>query len=411
MKVLMLGWEFPPYYSGGLGVATKNIAEALVQHGSDITFAIPFFIFQNVKDSLHDLPFTVTGHQPKSKIRMAQFTTTLSSPYISAEKYAQEYESWCTDAGVSSGFAMYGKNLFAEIERYAQEMESFVQENHFDILHAHDWITFHAALRIKEHLNIPFVAHVHATEIDRTGANPNPEIYQREQTSLQAADHIIAVSNHTKQMLIKWYELPSEKIEVVHNGIEDNTQTVPNVLHTDQKTILFLGRLTIQKGPDWFLKIAKKVLEQRQDVQFILGGMGDMLPHLLSEIYQNNLSDHVFCLGFLNGHDREYAFAAADAYVMPSVSEPFGLSAVEAAQRGVPVILSHQSGVKEVISHSLCADFWDVKKMAHHILAVLEYSPLQNMLSQKAAQEISAVTWHEQVKKILQLYTHLSPLS
>ncbi len=409
MKVLMLGWEFPPFYSGGLGVATKNIAEALANHGGDITFAIPFFIYKNVQDGVHDLPFELTSTRLGSfSYDVKQIPTAISSPYISEEQYRAEYESMFTDAGISSGFGVYGASLFMEIERYAQEMEQFVQGKHFDILHAHDWITFHAALRIKQHLNIPFVAHVHATEMDRTGSNPNQDIYERERESLHAADHIIAVSNHTKNVLIEHYGLPADKIEVVHNGVEALEYEKPPVLSHDKKTVLFLGRLTIQKGPDWFLRIAKRVLDHSPDVQFIIGGTGDMMPRLMSEILQDGLSNNVFCLGFLGGKDKEYAFASADVYVMPSVSEPFGLTAVEAAQRGVPVVLSHQSGAKEVLSHSLAADFWDTDKMANHILAVLEYSPLQKMLSEKAEEQVNQLSWHEQVKGIIKLYQSLS---
>src|SRR6185295_5293584 len=367
MKVLMLGWEFPPYHSGGLGVASRNIAEALAQQGVEITLALPFFIFDKVGTAnSSDRSFALAGHELRN-ISVSTFPTSIVSPYTSA----QEYLNICTDAGISSGFYLYGRTLFAEVERYALEMEHFVRGKDFELIHAHDWITFAAALRVKEQLGIPFIAHVHATEYDRTGGNPTPEIFAREKMSLEAAEQLIAVSNYTKNILVQKYSINPEKISVVHNGVEHISEEIPLQLQNDEKTVLFLGRLTVQKGPDWFLKIAERVLAYRQDVQFVIGGVGEMLPTLLQEIARKNLSHRIFCLGFLNALDREKAFALADVYVMPSVSEPFGLSAVEAAQRGIPVILSHQSGVKEVLSHSLTADFWDTDKMANHILAIL----------------------------------------
>ncbi|MBI5414183.1 glycosyltransferase family 4 protein [Candidatus Peregrinibacteria bacterium] len=400
MRILMLGWEFPPFYSGGLGVASKSIAEAIASHGINVTFAIPYFVFDKVrKNDLGNLPFELVSGKLES-FTWYSVPTAIKSPYISEDEYATVFE----DAGVSSGFHMYGASLFAEIERYAQEMEKFVEGKHFDIIHAHDWITFHAARRIKKRLGIPFIAHVHATEFDRTGNHPNQAIYDMERESLEDAEKIIAVSNYTKGILMAHYGIPGEKIEVVHNGREEIQTSRDRILHREKKTVLFLGRLTLQKGPDWFVKIAEKVLSYRKDVEFIIGGTGDMMGKILNEILQKGLQENVFCLGFLGEEDREYAFASADVYVMPSVSEPFGLSAVEAAQRGIPVILSHQSGAKEVISHSLCADFWDIEKMANHILAVLEYSPLSKMLSEKSGQEVARLSWKEQVKKIIQMY-------
>ncbi len=406
MKLLMLGWEFPPLHSGGLGVATKNIAEALTENGVNVCFALPKFVYTQWKEKGSDHPpFEVVSHQPNFEV--VKIASTLQTPYATVTEYEEFYRQMIEEGNVST---LYGNNLFAEIERYAIEMEHLAKQREFSLVHAHDWLTFPAAMRVKKQQDKPYVAHIHATEIDRTGGDVNQEIYDRERKGLEAADKIIAVSEYTKQILHKHYGLKHKDISVVHNGTEKNDKGFRWIdpRFKEKKRVLFLGRLTLQKGPDWFVKIAKKVIEKDHNVEFLMAGTGNMLPDILKEVAACGLSNHVIPLGFLNEAQREEAFTHTDLYVMPSVSEPFGLSAVEAAQRGIPVVISKQSGVKEVLQNSLVADFWDVDKMAHLILSSLHYHKLHKTLSHKAENELQSLTWKSQTAKMHEEYKKLS---
>lgn len=398
MKLLMLGWEFPPLHSGGLGVATKNLAMALSNRGVLICFTLPHFAYKKWKEKGGTEPgFEVAAHEYPTEFEMMQIKSSLVTPYMTEEAYTNLYNKIDSDES-GGGNNLYGSNLFEEVERYAHEIENMAKGRNFNMVHAHDWLTFPAAMRVKKNQDQPFVAQIHATEIDRSGENPNEEIFKREREGLEAADKIITVSHYTKKILQKHYGLKKKDIAVVHNGVERKTSNhrKPAPRFHEKKTVLFLGRLVMQKGPDWFVKIAKKVIEKEQNVQFLIAGTGHMMPQVLNEITHHGLLQHVIPLGFLNEESREKAFRMTDVYVMPSVSEPFGLSAVEAAQRGIPTVISKQSGVKEVLGHSLAADFWDVDKMAHLILAALHYNPLHKTLSQKAEKELDHLTWDRQ---------------
>jgi glycosyltransferase involved in cell wall biosynthesis len=406
-KLLMLGWEFPPLHSGGLGVATKNLAMALSDQGVPICFALPHFAFKKWKEKGgNSLELEVSSHNPN--VEFFRINSSIKGPYITEESYQEIYKEIHP---LSDEKHLYGDNLFDEVERYAIEMEHFSKKREFGLIHAHDWMTFPAATRIKKQQDTPYVAHVHATEIDRTGArNLNEEIFRKEREGLEAADTIITVSDYTKRILKKHYGLRHKNIHVVHNGAEEANTSFSKEFprFSQKKTVLFLGRLTLQKGPDWFVKIAKKVLEKEKNIQFLIAGTGHMLPELLHEISRSGLNRHIIPLGFLDEEYREKVFSLSDVYVMPSVSEPFGLSAIESAQRGVPVILSKQSGVREVLGNSLVADFWDVEKMAHFILSALYYPSLYRTLSQKAKYEIKHLTWKKQAKKVHRAYRDLS---
>lgn len=396
----MLGWEYPPFHSGGLGVATKNLSEALAQLGLNVSFALPAFVYRKIKEEVEDNGVSLV-HSPDTTIEVTKIPSAIPSPYVSEEGYRVMIKSKSREITTDM---IYGENLFLEIERYAQEMERFVADKEFHLIHAHDWLTFPAAARIRQKKSVPLVLHIHATEYDRTGGQPNPRIYEHELNALMTADKVIAVSNYTKNILKQYYGLADTKVEVVHNGVEAHQPWDKKPSLNKRKTVLFLGRLTVQKGPDWFIKIAKRVLSRREDVDFLIAGTGDMMTRLIDQVAEEKLYDHVHFLGFLTGEKREEAFAAADVYILPSVSEPFGLSAVEAARRGIPVVLSKQSGVKEVLYHSLTADFWDVDKMAHNILGILEYPALNQALGTRAGKELVELSWSAQAQKVRQLY-------
>lgn len=405
LKILMLGWEFPPIKSGGLGVASKALAEAIARRNIELTFVLPSFVGKKIDEKL---PFDIAFNSKKINFKILQkIKTTIYSPYVSENEYENFVQKWeSKNTNEDSQKEIYGKNLFAEIERYALEVENLELRGKFDVIHAHDWITCPAAIRLKNRLKIPLVVHVHATEFDRTGGNFNPEVFKIEKESWAAADKLIAVSNYTKNIVVEKYSIDPAKIEVVHNGKDDFVPAVNQkyMCRGDKKTVLFLGRLTIQKGPDWFIKVAEKVLQKRKDVQFLVAGTGDMMPKIIDEIVAKGFHKDIFCMGFLGKDECDTVFSNSDVFVMPSVSEPFGLVALEAAQRSCAVILSSQSGAKEVLANSLQADFWDVDKMANHILASLEYPALKKTLVAEANCEIEDLTWDRQAEKTVAIY-------
>lgn len=402
----MLGWEFPPVKSGGLGVASKALAEALSLHKVNLTFVLPSFIGKKLDNNAASFPIAYNTEKIKFTKRIK---TTIRSPYTQDQEYIEEIQQWIDNDSDSEEKEIYGKNLFAEIERYALEVEKLALEEDFDLIHAHDWITCRAALKLKERLKLPLVIHVHATEYDRTGGNFNPGIYDIEKEAWEKADKLICVSHYTKSVVVEHYDIDPKKIEVVHNGKDTNVLAVKRKKKGpgEKKTVLFLGRLTMQKGPDWFLKVAEKVLSRREDVQFLVAGSGDMMPRIIDKIVDKRLHKDVFCMGFLGKEACDTAFSNSDVFVMPSVSEPFGLVALEAAQRGCAVIMSSQSGAKEVLKNSLTADFWDVDKMAEHILASLEYPALKKTLVENAHKEIKDLTWDRQAKRTRRVYDRL----
>lgn len=409
MKVLMLGWEFPPIHSGGLGVATKNIAMSLAKRGVPICFALPNFVYSKIKKAgATEQDFELAACDSEMSLELVRIKSMIASPYATVESYQETVN---THHGADREASLYGGNLYAEIDRYAHEMAKLAEKRPFSLVHGHDWITFPAAMKVKSKQKIPFVAHVHATEMDRTGGNPNQEIYDRERHGLEKADGVITVSGYTKSILEKHYGIPADKIRVVHNGAEQIAARQAYTFNRfkEVKNVLFLGRLTLQKGPDWLIKIARRVLHKDRNVRFLIAGTGGMLPEILKEIAHAGLSQHIIPLGFVDEAAREEIFRQTDCYIMPSVSEPFGLSAIEAAQRGIPVIMSKQSGAREVLSNCLAADFWDVEKMAHYILAALHYSALHRQLAHKGADEVKRLTWDGQVEKMHDLYRELSP--
>jgi len=266
------------------------------------------------------------------------------------------------------------------------------REEEHDIIHAHDWMTYQAAINAKKTSKKPLVVHLHATEFDRTGGNPDPRISHVEWQGLKEADKVITNSNYSKENIITHYKIPADKIDVVHWGIDD--AEIPKYDVKKDKTVLFLGRMTIQKGPDYFIEVAKKVLDYEPHTKFIVVGDGDMLPKIINRTAELDIADKVTFTGALAGDDVHKAFQTADLYVMPSVSEPFGLVALESLKNGTPILISKQSGVSEVIKNALKTDFWDLNEMTNKIVAVLRHQALQEELREKVLQ-----TYHEVLKR------------
>jgi len=387
MRVLMFGWEFPPFNRGGLGVACHGLTKALTQQGVDITFVMP----------------KAAEKAPQSHVNLVMQDVrveNVDSPlcaYMSEEEY---------HAMPDTSKELYGKTLFEEVQRYAEKASEVVQKKTFDVIHAHDWMTFQAGLTARTLTGKPLILHVHATEFDRAGGKQgNQRVHQIEQEAMQQADKIIAVSHFTKEKIMKQYGIPGEKIEVVHNGIEFNKEEAyTSALQQHSQIVLFLGRLTMQKGPEWFIEIARKVLQKKKNVRFIMAGSGEMGPQMINRVAELGLSTHILFAGYLRGQDIDRAYRMADLYVMPSVSEPFGLTPLEAMRNGTPVLISKQSGVSEVVKHCLKADFWDVEDMANKIIAALQYPSLQYELKHSGLREVHKFGWNGPAAHVRQIY-------
>jgi len=408
LKILMLGWEFPPVASGGLGVASKALAEGILKNGEDITFVLPSFIGKRVFEKGLQTNLKVLFNDEDLDFTVVQKVKTLiPSPYTNEKEYQEVREAYTQKhEKQAQEKSIYGKDLLTEINRYAEELAQLKFEKKYDIIHAHDWITAPAGVRLKEVLGLPLVIHVHATEFDRSGAGYQNEIAAIEKRCWEVADKLIAVSHYTKSIVVGKYGIDPNKIEVVHNGKEDYMppENWKYRCRKDKQTVLFLGRITMQKGPDWFLRVAEKVLAKKKDVQFLVAGSGDMMPKIIDEIVAKGFHKDVFCMGMLNKDQCDIAFRNSDVFIMPSLSEPFGLVALEALQRGCAVILSTTSGAREVLANSLQANFWDVEKMANHILASLEYPAIRNTMVDAGNREIENLTWDRQAQRTIEVY-------
>jgi glycogen synthase len=404
-KILMFGWEFPPHNSGGLGVACEGLARALVQEGSKVIFVLPKRV--PVSSDFMRIVFADDSKVLESLIKF-RVIPSLLKPYVTGESYENELRT------LSKGEApIYGGTLAEEVLRYATLAAGIAKEEDFDVIHAHDWLTFLAGIEAKKISGKPLFVHVHATEYDRTGGTGfNEFVYEIEKEGMKAAERVIAISQYTKDIIVRYYGINPEKIDVVHNGIDkcpelgevSGLTTLKALKDAGSYLVLFLGRLTIQKGPDYFLYMAKKVLDHIPNVIFVMAGSGDMERSLMMKAGELGISDKVFFSGFLRGREREEAYRMADIYIVPSVSEPFGLTVLESMDRGTPVIVSKQSGVSEIVKNALKVDFWDVDEMSNKVISVLRYSALRNHLSDSARGEVENYSWRKAARKCLEIF-------
>lgn len=399
LKVLMFGWEFPPYNSGGLGTACLGLTRALTSEDAQIIFVLPEKLDVHAKDV--DFRFA-----DRKDFKLKAFDSFVTA-YITPSGYIKKR---------STKKGGYGEDLFKEVLRYAAFAKNLAMKEEFDIIHAHDWLSFKAGIEAKRVSGKPLVVHVHSTEFDRTGGhNINKSIYDWEKEGMEEADCVVAVSEFTKNIIIKHYGIPADKIKVIHNGIDKDDYHLTSfdfaplskLKEAGFRIVLFVGRLTIQKGPDYFIKAAKKVLEYDNKVIFLIAGSGDMEHQVITMAASLGISDRVLFAGFLRGEDLMRVYHMADCFVLPSVSEPFGITALEAIIAGTPVIVSKQSGVSEILTHALKVDFWDTQEMASKILAVLNYPSLQLTLRENALSQIRKRTWLEVARKTLVVYKDL----
>ncbi len=389
MRVLMFGWEFPPFSSGGLGTACKGLTSALSKIGAKVSFIAPKG--KSYREGNFEL---IVPGEVSARISSTAYSTPNSHP----------------DSSVlpSNTPSLYGSDLFKDVELYGNIAGSLSENIPHDVIHAHDWLTFRAGIKAKSISGKPLVVHVHATEFDRTGGNPHPAVYRAELEGMMAADSIVAVSNYTKEKIVEHYGIPPEKIHVVHNAVEDLPHPPKPESNFPFKTVLFLGRLTLQKGPDYFIRAAKRVLEVMPETRFVVAGNGDMERYLIEEAARLGISDKVLFAGFIKREELSRAYSMADLYVMPSVSEPFGIAALEAIKSGTPVLVSKQSGVREVFRHCLLCDFWDTEEMAAKIIAALNYPSLHSELRKNGEEAVSGIRWERSAERCMQLYSQLT---
>ena len=433
----MFGWEFPPYISGGLGTACYGMTHALAQLGVEVIFVLP-----HVEDAATDFlklesasGTLITQEMQErmawagqeiwnSNIRYLSVDSPLM-PYMTPESYREALKSISsestpggevvkTHAGPAFTWKLkggYGPELMTEVYRYGRLGGAIALQEDFDVIHAHDWMTYPAGILAKALTGKPLVVHIHATEYDRSGENINEIVGGIERAGLLAADVVVAVSQLTRNMVIQRYGVPPEKVKVVYNAVERHDvarhyEIPPRIRH--EKRVLFLGRITFQKGPEYFMEAARLVLEKIPNARFFMAGSGDMLPRLVRRAGQLRIGSRFHFAGFLRGEQVDRMFALSDLYVMPSVSEPFGITPLEAMLYDVPVLLSRQSGVSEVLEHALKADFWDTRDMADKICAVLRYPSLAEDLVKNCREEMKSIRWGNAAEQLLQIYRNVT---
>jgi glycogen synthase len=468
MRVLMFGWEFPPHISGGLGTACLGLTKSLAGEKVDLLFVVPKLFggepaghVQLVGASSIFLPYQETDERPlvtvkrtirkkniivktepgrTRRIKETSYATRIEVessmiPYTSPEakllkwpverwnyvftpghqkQMLTESEETIEEQIPAPGFTYaftggYGHNLLKEVEQYAAVSTVLAQQNPHDVIHCHDWMTYPAGIAAKKVSGKPLVIHVHATEFDRSGHCGGP-VYELEREGMKQADKIVAVSKWTKDIIVDKYAIAAEKIIVVHNGIIREENGIPPVPDENfgSQVVTFLGRITRQKGPAYFVEAARKVAEKFPDAHFVVAGSGDLLPQTIERVAQLRLSKKFHFTGFLNKEWISKLWSISSVYVMPSVSEPFGITPLEAIQAGVPVIVSNQSGVAEVMPHALKVNFWDTEALAESICSVLKYESLSRMLKARGELEIKKLSWKTAAQKLKNLYEEIA---
>jgi len=400
-RVLMFGWEFPPHNSGGLGVACYGITRGLSRLGVPVTFVLPKRV--PIDNAPIDIEFASDG----GDVDMYGIDTIVK-PYVTQEGYTRIRSSYSSDAS-------YGLNLYDEVRRYGERARLLARRlaGQFDVIHAHDWLSFKAGLAVKEETGKPLIVHVHATEYDRTGGNGiNPLVYEIERQGVHGADFVVSVSDFTKQYLVNHYDVDPSKVVPVHNGIEASDYS-PEKMMTDRivrlkehghNIVLFVGRLTLQKGPDYFVEAAAKIIQHSPKTRFVVAGSGDMEASMVRSVARLGLSDAFIFAGFVRGPALSELYKKADLYIMPSVSEPFGITPLESLINGTPVIISKQSGVSEILKNALTVDFWDVDEIANKAVSVLNHDSFHTTLQKNGQQEVYQHTWTVAAEKLRAIY-------
>ncbi|MCT4587375.1 MAG: glycosyltransferase family 4 protein [Carboxylicivirga sp.] len=430
MKVLMFGWEFPPHISGGLGTACYGLTKGLSKISDlDIIFVVPK-AYGDEDQSKMQLIGANNTHLKQVQDHIRKFKTkhtyleveSALIPYNDPDEYYSFRNSELfghnklfkvNKEGKIEFSGKYGSNLIEEIYKYAYVASTISMENEHDVIHAHDWLCYPAGIAAKEVSGKPLVVHVHATDFDRSGGSVNPKVFEIEKMGMDAADKIIAVSNLTRNIVINKYGQDPAKVETVYNAVEPVSFEQKKAIKrgVKEKVVTFLGRITLQKGPEYFVEAANAVLQRTDNVRFVMAGSGDMLEKMVARAAQLGISDRFHFTGFLKGDDVFKMFEMSDVYVMPSVSEPFGISPLEAMQSNVPVIISKQSGVSEILTHAVKVDYWDIDALADAIYGIIKYDSLSGTFKEKGKEEVDNLKWTNAAIHVHDVYSDTIKLS
>ena len=424
MRVLMFGWEFPPHIAGGLGTACYGIVKGLAYNGVETLFVMPSASGDEDTEAAtiinaSDVPVDTVSTSVEDfldKVKFIHIGTNML-PYINPEEFSsiveEERRRQVKDFRIQYGqkykfSGKYGANLLEEVARYAMVGGTIAMErrDEFDIIHAHDWLTYYAGIAAKELTGKPLVVHVHATSFDRGSADQiDSRVFAIEQRGMLAADKVVTVSDLTRNIVINKYGIDPSKVVTVHNAVDfSGRENLEIERGVKEKTVTFLGRITFQKGPEYFIEAAAKVLKRTKNVRFVMAGSGDMMNRAIRQAARLGITDRFHFTGFLRGMDVQKMFALSDVYVMPSVSEPFGISPLEAMRTGVPSIISKQSGAAEVLKYAFKVDFWDVDAMADDIYALLNYPALADFSAKMGYDEVNALKWNNATAKLKAVY-------
>lgn len=425
MRVLMFGWEFPPHIAGGLGTACYGIVKGLAHNGVQTMFVMPsasgdedrsaadiinaseipveVSSTMNVDDFLDKVQFVHIGTNMVPYLDPAEFHSLVE------EDRKRQVRDFSIHYGQTYKFSgKYGSNLMEEVARYAMVggTIAMTHKGEFDVIHAHDWLTYMAGIAAKRLSGKPLVVHVHATSFDRSSDNNiDTRVYDIEKRGMEAADRVITVSDLTRNIVITKYGIDPSKVVTVHNAVDFSGRNEIQVERgVKEKVVTFLGRITFQKGPEYFIEAAAKVLKKCKNVRFVMAGSGDMMNRSIRQVARLGISDRFHFTGFLRGAEVQKMFALSDVYVMPSVSEPFGISPLEAMRSGVPSVISRQSGAAEVLKYAFKVDFWDVDAMADEIYALLQYPALADFASKYGYDEVNTLKWNNAAAKIKSVY-------
>ncbi len=405
MKVLTFGWEFPPSKNGGLGVACHGLTRELLDAGVEVIFVLP-----RSQKTVGNARFLFAEYGSLVSIRQTDITL---EPYQQSDSKMEIIVGYTRE-----GLPIYqSRTILEEVHRFAHQASIIAKQEKFDIIHAHDWTSYLAGVAAKVASGKPLVVHVHATSFDQAGGNNvDPSVFKIEQEGFAMADAVVTVSKYTRNMVIEKHLAPAEKVIVVHNGCDSyeptrHEPTLQELRAVGKKFILYHGRISIQKGVDYFIKAARRVVDVDKNIIFIVSGWGDMLPQIIEQVGAMGLSENVRFAGALWEEERDRMYQSVDLVVMPSVSEPFGLVPLEALQHGTPSIITKQSGVGEVLTHALKVDFWDTDEMANQILAAMRYPVIRTQMVQEGKQQMKTLSWQQAANKIKNIYQSLLRLA
>ncbi|HOV35501.1 MAG TPA: glycosyltransferase [Dysgonamonadaceae bacterium] len=417
MRALMFGWEFPPHILGGLGTASYGLTKGMsLQPDMEILFVIPkpwgdedqsflkIIGANNTPIVWKDVPFDIV------KERLGKYMNPEEYYRLRDHIYADFNYMYTNDLGCIEFSGRYPNNILEETNNYSIVAGVIARTYPYDVIHAHDWLTYPAGLHAKSISGKPLVIHVHATEFDRSRGNPNPIVYGIEKDGMDNCDHIICVSNLTRKTVIENYHQPEWKVTTVHNAVEPlspEIEAIERLAGVPEKIVTFLGRITMQKGPEFFVEAATLVLKKTKHIRFVMAGSGDMMNQMIQLVAERGIADKFHFTGFLRGRQVYEMLKSSDVYVMPSVSEPFGISPLEAMQCGVPSIISYQSGCSEILNHVIKTDYWDVEAMADAIYSICTHPGIAEFLKEEGKKEVDEIKWEYAGQKVRDIYNRL----